>query len=27
MGVPGGASPFGLNSMNLVVKVYGGAST
>jgi len=27
MGVPGGASPIGLNSMNLVVRVHGGAST
>jgi len=25
--VPGGASPIGLNSMNLVVRVHGGAST
>jgi len=27
MGVPGGASPIGLNSMNLVVRVPSGAST
>jgi len=27
MGVTGGASPIGLNSMNLVVRVHGGAST
>jgi len=26
-GVPGGASPIGLNSMNLVVRVHAGAST
>jgi len=27
MRVPGGALPIGLNSMNLVVRVHGGAST